>query len=294
LWFDARRVRFSTIGVAAVPYLVGAAGWGAYIAKNPAVFWMQFRGDATNRFITGSFLQALWNQTVERYLHMFGLSPETHGVSHLKIAILALYAVGFVGAVLGARHASNPSYRALLLLWAAAVAMMSLADKEIHPFYLLHFLNPVIAFLAIWLHSNWTEGRVPRWVLAGLLAVLVAVQLMVTGSRIAQDPFRHNYRTTTAFLKEHSGSGDLIFGSAELGFDLGFFNGRLVDDFRLGFLSGKKATFIVLDQNRYLEWIPNLKKSEPRAYSYIMDMLAHEFQVVQENSAYQVYARKIS
>jgi hypothetical protein len=293
-FFDRSRIRLSTIAVAAVPYLAGAAGWGAYIAQNPSIFWIQFRGDATNRFISGSLIQLLRSQTVERYLYMFGLSPDTHGLSHIKIVILAVYLLGFAGALVNSRIRNNRGCRALFLMWAAAAVIMSLADKEIHPFYLVHFLTPVIAIFAIWLHSNWTEGGISRWVLAGVVGTLVTVQFMVTGSRIAQDPYRNNYRTTTAFLKEHTGSKDLVFGSAELGFDLGFFDGRLVDDFRLGFLSGKKATYIVLDQNRYQEWIPNLKKSEPQAYGYIMDMLSRDFEVVQQNSQYRVYARKIS
>ena len=294
IYFDRSRIRLSTVAVAAVPYIVGAAGWGAYIAQNPSIFWIQFRGDATNRFISGSLIQLVRSQTVERYLYLFGLSPDTRGLSHIKIVILAIYVLGFAGALLSVRIRANRGNRALFLMWAAAAVIMSLADKEIHPFYLLHFLNPVIAILAIWLHSNWSGGGVPRWVLVGIVGALAAVQLMVTGSRIKQDPYRNNYRTTTAFLKEHTGSKDLIFGSAELGFDLGFFDGRLVDDFRLGFLSGRRATFIVLDQNRYQEWIPNLKKSEPQAYSYIMQMLARDFQLVQQNSNYQIYARRSS
>lgn len=291
LFFDRTRIRLSTIGVAAIPYLVGAAGWGAYIAKNPAAFWIQFRGDATNRFISGSLLRSLWSQTVERYLYMFGLSPDTHGLSRIKILILALYVLGLVGAIRIARIPANRGYRALFLMWAVAVFIMSLADKEIHHFYLLHFLTPVIALFAVWLYSSWTSGAIPRWILAGLVGALVFVQLMVTGSRIAQNPYLNNYRTATAFLKKHARSQDQIFGSAELGFELGFFDGRLVDDFRLGARSGKRAEFLVLDQNRYQEWIPNLRQPEPAAYSYITNLLEHEFKLEYQNPAYRIYGR---
>jgi len=294
IYFDRKRIRFSTIAVAAVPYLAGAAGWGAYIAQNPSVFWIQFRGDATNRFISGSLIDWLRGQIIERYPYMFGFSPDTHGFSHIKIVILAIYLIGLFGALLNRRIRTDHGTRALLWMWAAASITMALADKEIHHFYLLHFLNPIIALFAIWFHSTWMEGGVPRWAMAGMLLVLVGVQFAVTASRIVQDPYRNSYRSTTAYLKEHAGSKDLIFGSAELGFDLGFFDGRLIDDFRLGYITGKKATFIVLDQNRYQEWIPNLRKSEPSTYRYIMDMLARDFQLVQQNGAYQVYARKIS
>ena len=291
LFFDFARIRRSTFGLAVIPYVVGAAAWGAYIAQNPAVFWIQFRGNATNRFVSGSLIPWLWAQTIERYLYMFGLSPDTRGISHAKIVILAAYVVGLAGALIGARIPANRGYRALFLMWAAAAIAMSLADKAVQHFYLIHFLTPVIAIFAVWLHSSWTKGTVPRWALAGLVSALLCVQLMVTGSRIAQDAYRNHYRTATAFLKQHAGPTDLIFGSAELGFDLGFFESRLVDDYRLGFISGKKAAFIVLDENRYQEWIPNLKQAEPAAYSYIANLLEHEFSLAYQNPAYKIYTR---
>jgi hypothetical protein len=291
LFFDRSRIRLSTIAVAAIPYIIGAAAWGVYIAQNPAVFWTQFRGDATNRFVSGSPIQFLWSQTVERYLYMFGLSPDTRGISHVKILIFAAYVLGLAGALISARISANRSYRSLILMWFAAALIMSLEDKEIHHFYLIHFLTPLIAIFAVWLHSSWTTGMLPRWFLGGLVAVVVCVQLTVTGSRVTQDAYRNNYRTATAFLKQHARSSDVIFGSAELGFELGFFDGRLVDDFRLGSISGKKATFIVLDQNRYQEWIPNLKEKEPAAYSYIANLLEHEFKLAYQNPAYKIYQR---
>ena len=294
IFYDRQRIRLSTIGIAAIPYFVGAAGWGAYIAQNPSIFWTQFRGDATNRFISGSLLHWLRAETIERYPYMFGLSPDTKGLSHIKIVILVIYLAGVAGAILSPKIRASRGCRALFLMWAAAAAIMSLADKEIHHFYLLHFITPIIAVFAVWLQEAWTTNAIPRAALAGVVAVLLCVQFMVVGSRIKQDPYRNSYQITTAYLKDHTGPKDVIFGSAELGFDLGFFDGRLVDDFRLGYLTGKKANFIVLDQNRYQEWIPNLKQSEPQAYQYIMDMLGRDFQLVQQNSGYRVYARKVS
>jgi hypothetical protein len=292
LYYDRARIRFSTILAAAVPYLAGAAGWGAYIAQKPQVFLSQFRGDASDRFISGSMGRWLWRQIVERYPYMFGLAPDTHGISHIKIVILLIYVAGFAGALLSRSIRTHRGYRALILMWTSSMIVMVLLDREIHSFYLLHFLNPVIALLAVWLYSSWQSRAIPRWSLAGTLALLVLVQLMVTGSRIAQNPYHNNYTAAVAFLNQHAGANDLTFGSAELGFDLGFFNGRLVDDFRLGYRTGKVPTRIVLDHNRYQEWIPKLKDEEPEAFRYITTMLTRDFQLAYQNSAYQIYTRR--
>ena len=81
-------------------------------------------------------------------------------------------------------------------------------------------------------------------------------------------------------------------GSAELAFELGF-DGNLVDDPRLGYRSGKRPSFIVIDQNRYAEWIPQYEQREPQTYRYIQDMMAREFHPVLDNAGYKVYEKNI-
>ncbi len=93
------------------------------------------------------------------------------------------------------------------------------------------------------------------------------------------------------FLKENTSKSDLIIGSAELGFQLGF-DTNLVDDFRLGLRSGKKPDVVVIDENRYAEWIPLLAQQEPDSYRSITQMLSQEFEPVYKERAYQIYIRK--
>jgi 4-amino-4-deoxy-L-arabinose transferase-like glycosyltransferase len=293
LYYDWRRIRIAHVAVAAVPYLTGALAWGAYIAKDPALFWAQFSTDAGNRVISGPILHWLKLQIDERYLYMFGLAPDTVGLGHLKIVVLAVYAAGLAGALFNRQIRDHERFRPLLLLWLVSMLTMAMVDKEIHPFYLLHFVDPLAAILAVWLCWNWDSRTVPRWALIGLAATLVLVQFTVLGSRIRQNRYRDSFLATTDYLKQHAGPGDRIFGSAELAFELGF-EGRVVDDFRLGYRTGKEARFVVLDQNRYQEWIPNLQKAEPEAYRSILAMLASQYQLVQQNAGYQVYARKLA
>jgi hypothetical protein len=292
VYYDRSRIRFSHVLLAAVPYLAGAACWGAYIAKNPALFWTQFKGDVSNRVLAGPLLEWLRMQTVERYLYMFGMAPDTRGLSHIKIALLAIYVLGLAGAFSMRRIRDRQGYRALLLLWAASTFTIAAVDKEIHHFYLLHFVMPLAAILAVWICCSWDSRAVPRWALAGILGAFVTVQLAVVSSRIMQDPYHKSYLASTEFLKGRTHPGDMIFGSGELAFQLGF-DGQVVDDYRLGFRTGKRASFIVLDHNRYQEFIANLEKTEPETYKYIQDMLRQQFQLVHSDNGYLIYARKI-
>src|SRR4029077_13038964 len=59
LYYDRRRIRIAHVAVAAVPYLVGAVAWGAYIAKDPALFWAQFSTNVGNRVVSGPMVHWL-------------------------------------------------------------------------------------------------------------------------------------------------------------------------------------------------------------------------------------------
>jgi hypothetical protein len=171
--------------------------------------------------------------------------------------------------------------------------MMAIVYKEIHHFYLLHFVDPLAAILAVWLCWNWDTRSMPRWALMGIVTILVLVQLTVLGSRIRQNRYSDSFLAATEYLKQHAGPDDRIFGSAELAFELGF-EGHVVDDFRLGYRSGKRPAVVVLDQNRYQEWIPNLQQTEPAAYTYITSLLDREFKLTYENAGYKIYLRNIT
>jgi hypothetical protein len=77
-------------------------------------------------------------------------------------------------------------------------------------------------------------------------------------------------------------------GSAELGFGLGF--DRVLDDANLGYYSGKRADFIVIDSN-YRAHLAELARSRPALYGDLEDMLAGQYRPVYSNTGYSVYAR---
>ena len=278
-----RRSRFTAIGsgsalqhllVAAVPYVAGAIGWGLYILQAPHEFMLQFGGNAAERGLPlNDPMAILHSQIAVRFLYMFGMAPDTRGFSHIKIVILAVYAAGVLGVVMNRELRSRRGVRSLLLVSGVTLLVMIALDREAQHQYLIHFV--------LWMISlDRGGGRVvvgpaicdPDGCWRVPCAVLVMVQSATTVRRVMQRAYSTNYLATTNYLKEHAKGNGMIMGSSELAFELGYAD-NLVDDQRLGFRSGKRPDFIVIDKNRYDEWIPQYEQREPETYRYIRDMM---------------------
>jgi hypothetical protein len=77
--------------------------------------------------------------------------------------------------------------------------------------------------------------------------------------------------------------------SAELGFGLGSFNG-LLDDPKLGFFSGKRPDFIVVEEV-YRSEIDACQTKFPERYKYANKLLSQEYQKIYDHENYQIFAR---
>jgi 4-amino-4-deoxy-L-arabinose transferase-like glycosyltransferase len=290
VYFDGSRIRLPHLALAAAPYLAGAAGWGWYIAQNPRLFAAQFGGNIGGRFASGNLLDWLRRQLVERYLYQYGLAPDTHGLSHIKIVVLAVYAAGLGGALCSREIRRRPGGRVLLMVWAALAVSVALIDKPVQMYYMVHLVTPLAALLATWMVQTFRTRAVPRWLLGLLVGALAATQFAVLISRYRSNAYGREYLPAAAFLKNHSTPGRDIMGSAEFAFQLGF-HGDLVDDFRLGCRSGKRPSVVVMDKVRYQEWIRALQWEEPAAYQCATSLLEHDFQLAYENPGYRIYVR---
>ena len=290
VYSDRKRIRIRHVLAAAAPYIVGAIGWGLYIMQAPRDFLAQFGGNAAERGLPITDPMAiLHSQIAVRFLYMFGMAPDTSGFSHSKILILAVYAAGVLGVVCNGELRSRRGIRSLLLVSGVSLAVMIALDREAQHQYLIHFVVWMISLTAVAGVWWWDHRSAPRWALAAGLALVVLVQVATTGRRVSQRAYSTMYPATTGYLKAHAQAKDTIMGSAELTFETA--NGSLVDDPRLGYRSGRRPDFIVIDRNRYAEWIPQYEQREPETYRYIRGMMDREFHLVLENGGYTVYAR---
>jgi hypothetical protein len=255
------------------------------------MFWGQFYGNMTGRVgRPGSILESLWAQFSERFLFIYGLAPDTQGISHIKVILLLFYGSAVAAALCMPDFRKRREHRALLLMIAVEFSVYSGLDQHPQVFYLVHIMAPVIVLTGLVMDWMMRTARVPARAMAAVGAAILLVQLSVTASRLRADAYHTQYLDETNFLKQHSSPGALIMGSSELGFELGF-DSNLVDDFRLGYLSGMRPEIIVLDKNRYQEWIGLLKPVQPDAWRFATDLVAREYREVHRNAAYVTYAR---
>ncbi len=77
--------------------------------------------------------------------------------------------------------------------------------------------------------------------------------------------------------------------SSEMGFGFGF-QDNLIDDIRLGFISGKKPAVIVMG-DRFEDSFERFRVLEPEVYEHISHSLHQEFQPAFRNESYTIYVR---
>lgn len=291
LYLDYRRLRWFYWPVAATPYLAAAFAWWLYIRKAPEVFLLQFGGNASNRWeFLASPLTALWQELTRRYLETYGVGGQMALTSRTKVLVLVVYLGGAALCMLMRDLRRRQGVRLLLGLLLLFVLLLPVLDSLRQVFYLVHIL-PLLAGLAgIGLWQAWRQGGKMRWLAGGAVAILVAVQLLIAASRFRSDAYHQDFGAAADVLRPEADTANLVMASAEWAFVLGF-DGKVVDDWRLGYRSGKRPDLIVMDVNRYQEWISHLPEQDPGNFAYIQALLRN-YRVSYQNKGYTIYQRR--
>lgn len=296
LYFDRGRLRPAHFGLAALPYLLGAAGWGLYILEDPAAFAEQF---AMNSRDGGRLvgLKAPWvglaNEFLKRYPHAFGLSANSAGHAgpiYLKSLLLVPYAAAVVWAFASREVRGHRNFRALLWLVGIYFLILVLIDGQKETPYLVHLFPLYAALLALFVRRCWESPAVPRLLLAAGLAGFAALEVGGMALRVRQRTRQRLYDPTVAFLKANSGPATTITGSSALGFGLDF-SEQLVDDIRLGQSSGRRPDFIVITSEYQLSYDGALARN-PELKRHITELLEQHYAPVYQNEGFKVYGRK--
>ena len=289
---DWRRLHPRTVLLACVPYLAGAAGWGAYILQDPHSFYSQFMGSTRGR------LQAVWpwsavgREIRDRYLDTFGWRDTATSLTRWKLFIPAAYLAGLVTVLATPGLRRIPGMRRILLLLGAVFLGLTYLDSFRFGSYLVHVIPLFLICLAAAVIWAWDRGGLVR---AGAACFAFAFVILQTGGSlywILKDPYRREYLPAASFVQTHVAPGELVMGGAELVFELGW-QAHLLDDVCLGYFSGESPGLIVVD-GRYQIWFQSFHKSDPALDRFIQRRLASEFSPVFHNGAFTVYRRGAS
>lgn len=298
LYFDRRRIQLRHFLIALIPYVIGSIGWGLYILKSPSLFVSQFAGNATagnNNVgrLDGLFApwSALQREITLRYLVAFGMGPHSAGSSSLaplKIFLLITYCAGIAGAIIVRPIRTHRGYKALLLLLGIYFLILTIVDGQKLSWYLIHIIPLFAASLGVFLSWLWTNKPVLRLAIVAPMLLFLALQVGGMLLRIRQNDYHRSYLPAVQFLKANAGSA-LIMGSTDLAFQLGY-DANLVDDIRLGYYSGKRADFIVVDEI-YEDAFKGIWTQDLTVYQYMIDLVAREYHPVYDYGHYKIYAR---
>src|SRR5881296_2775286 len=101
-WLDGRRLRWKDYALGALPYLVGALGWGVYILQDPAEFKRQFFGISLGAHRLAGFVDPLeaFQRELARFLGYYGVRPNASWAVRLKGLLPVGYLAGLAGALL--------------------------------------------------------------------------------------------------------------------------------------------------------------------------------------------------
>ena len=295
LWLDRSRLfQLRSLLCLILPYAVAVGGWGLYIAKAPDLFAAQFIGNvggSGGRFLVLTHpIHALRSEIVDRYLASFGISPFSTGVSRIKVFILCAYATSAIALFASRTLRSRTGYRLLAGLFLIHATMLALTDGFKQSFYMIYVEPLWAAALAAFVVHCWRVMPKRRQILAVIAVALLSIHVTVTAGRFWKNAYMNRFLPAAEFVQRLRSSGRSVMASSEMAFRLGF-GPTFIDDYRLGYRSGKHPDIIVLDEARYQPWIALLAKQDPQNYWFIQRLLASEYSLVYNRAGYVIYER---
>jgi len=300
IYFDRGRIGWRNFLLLLAPYAAALLAWGLYILQAPAQFAKQILGNiggigtefsGLNRLAgVASLLGALKGLKAEYFLRYgvpFG-RYETTFAGRTQLFALLIYTLGVVGCLVTPSLRKHRGYRALLWVGLLEYVTMGLLDGFKSSGYLTHTLPLAGALLAIYVHFLFSQVRRVQPVLVAALILFAAVQFTAVWRSFYVVPERWDYENALAFLTR-SGSPRGIIAPGEFAFALGFDSG-MIDDWRLGYFSGRKPPFIAANVI-YRGWLEHSATIDPAIHAYMLRLLRDEYQVVFHNSSYTIYQR---
>ena len=278
---DRKRLGAREVALTLLPYLVGGAAWGAYIAQDPRAFLAQFRQNMSGKW-SGAPHRALLAELRLRWLDNFGFSREAiQATPWTRVRILVPIAY-VTGLVLAFKRPKGPEGKLAFALAALELFLLTFVIGNKSSAYLVHVIPLLAVAGAIGL------GAVERRGLAVVFGLgLATLQIGTTVAQELRD------RRHTVFLPVANAAraalpeNGLVVGPAELAFELGFDHVR--DDPSLGLARSRDPAVLVLD-GRYRNALENLDATDPPRAKLARSRL-EPLHLLLRSGDYEVYGR---
>ena len=294
LGLDRRSLRLRHFFAVAIPYLFAAGAGALYLSTDFPAFQSQFGlVSKSNRFsVLQSPFQTVLREFSARIAGFYLPSSSTGAQRWLRGLIPLALGAGLLGAVFEPSVWRQRGARLLVMLAPAVFLIMSVYDGAKQTYYLVHMTPLFCCAAAVWLSRVWLRPR-GRVLASVYLALLLGLQLVWTASSILRDPYHHTFLPMTRYVGNRlhdCGAQCVVIASAEVGLALGFEDSRLHDDLLLGYRSGLKPDYIVMDGKGYYANLEGLDTTYPVIARYMRNLLNQRYHKVYSDGYYNVFA----
>ena len=291
LWFDRRSLRWRHAGYVLAPYLVGAIGWGLYIARDPRMFVAQFTASSVQgRRLNGLFnpVAAIVSEVRDRYFGYYGLTATKKDP---RILLFISYVIGAASALAVPSLRRGPGFRVLAGLTVISFVSVALIEGTKQRVYMIHTIPFLVMWAAWFLYWLWSRGRARRALAVALASLFVLLHVAAVGYRVILNPYARQYMPVVEYVRPTARTGALVMGPAPLLFELGF-DTNLIFDPELGAGSGKVPALIVLDDQSRLTMASRWEDDPARGAQ--ARAVLERYHLIFQHGEYEVYAPKPS
>jgi 4-amino-4-deoxy-L-arabinose transferase-like glycosyltransferase len=291
IYLDRHRLTFRMLLVALLPYALGAAVWGIYIAQDFEAFRDQLLlntlgKEQENVFASGPRLTSIYYEIVTRYLKSHGFLAVDSIIKRAPAPILLFFFLCLFGYPFLAKGKDRLLWGMLVIIFLGLMFLVGNKTSTylvwITPFFLMNAI-------AVWEHVKKSRYVNALFVLA--FGYVLLFSLASNAYTIARNDYGNEYLPDLRTFNSTYYKGGLILGGAEIAFFYDFNDEVVQDDNRLGFRTVIRPDYLAISPG-YRANFERYKKSEPEAWAHINATLSEDHDMVFKGRAYTFYRKK--
>jgi hypothetical protein len=291
IWLDGRRLRWKEYAIGALPYLLGATAWGAYILQDPAEFKRQFFGISLSehRFAGLAHPMTAFRREAERFLHYYGVRPNVSWAVRLKALLPIGYVIGILGALLVPAIRKQRLIRGCLVVLCVQLFILTFIEGTKQSHYIVHVIPTLVAIFVtgLWVLYKSRPSRRPLLATVGLLFVLIQVGPILFRSH--EDPYHRDWLPAIAVARPFVTAKLLVIGGPEFG--MGFdFPENVVSWTDYGYMH-KRVPELVLTSFSQYQRNTAVVRNDPAFYHYMTVTFFQRFRLIYQSGDVAVYRR---
>jgi hypothetical protein len=230
----------------------------------------------------------VWDEIRLRFMEHYWKSTMPQGKLRLAGLLVAMIALAII--VKTPDLWRSTGCRLFVCLVVVQFLLLALLANPKFEYYIVH-IAPYFAmaigaaFSYLWKLPGWN----PRLATAAVVIYFAAQTSVLVHRAFILRPYETSYRPLISYLRREARADDLIAGSAELGFGLGFYNPQLTDDVWLGYWSGRTPSLVVVDQWYYGGVFEGAAKAKVPTADYFTAEFKRRYRLIKEFGGYRVY-----